>query len=264
MHHNPHDTCHHANLQANNACPFRFFAGTFPITRAARVIQPLTRTSPPPRTHPIGSAAAGTLSCLRFLKYPVCAPGPLLRLGRAGSVSGQVRRRRTSALGGHRRPSRVVAEPLWHAAGSRYNVRRSRQVFGSRPGPESGSVRSGCVTTLGGVHTVRLRLTALPEMHPCLLWNDILAAATAVLEEDVASRSYPVLLRIDEVPGYGSGEVRLEIVPAGVSRGDVAKVRRTYESHRLVELAAIAVAGLALFCAGGHQIRARTTRRELR
>jgi hypothetical protein len=77
---------------------------------------------------------------------------------------------------------------------------------------------------------VRLRLTALPEMHPCLLWNDILAAATAVLEEDVASRSYPVLLRIDEVPGYGSGEVRLEIIPAGVSRGDVAKVRRTYES----------------------------------
>ena len=102
---------------------------------------------------------------------------------------------------------------------------------------------------------MRLRLTALPEMHPCLLWNDILAAATAVLEQDAASRSYPVFLQIHEIPDYGSGEVRLEIVPAGVSRGDVAKVRRTYESHRLVELAAIAVAGLALFCAGGHQIR---------
>ncbi len=92
--------------------------------------------------------------------------------------------------------------------------------------------RIGCVTTLGGAHTVRLRLTALPEMHPCLLWHDILAAATAVLDQDAASRSYPVFLQIHEIPGYGSGEVYLEIVPAGVSRGDVAKVRRTYENHR--------------------------------
>jgi hypothetical protein len=35
-------------------------------------------------------------------------------------------------------------------------------------------------------------------------------------------------------------------------RGPVSGV---HFSHRLVELAAIAVAGLALFCAGGHQIR---------
>jgi len=102
---------------------------------------------------------------------------------------------------------------------------------------------------------VRLKLTALPEMHPCLLWNDILAAAVAVLEQDAASRSYPLSLQIQEIPGYGSSEVQLEITVAGVPRGDVAKARRTYESHRLVELAAIAVAGLALFCAGGHQIR---------
>jgi hypothetical protein len=111
-----------------------------------------------------------------------------------------------------------------------------------------------CATSLG-VHTVRLKLTALPEMHPCLLWNDVLAATAAVLEQDAASRSHPVFLQIQEIPGYGSGEVRIEIAVAGVPRGDVAKARRTYESHRRVELAAIAVAGLALFCAGGHQIR---------
>jgi len=103
--------------------------------------------------------------------------------------------------------------------------------------------RDGRLTT--GVHTVRLKLTGLPEMHPCLLWNDILAAAVAVVEQDTASRSYPVFLQIQEIPGYGSGEVQLEITVAGVPRGDVAKARRTYASHRLVELAAIAVAGSA-------------------
>jgi hypothetical protein len=102
---------------------------------------------------------------------------------------------------------------------------------------------------------VKLKLTELPEMHPCLLWNDIQAAAVAVLEQDASNRSYPVSLQIQEVPGYGTGELTLEIVGAGVQRGDVAKVRRTYESHRLVELAAIALAGLGLFASGGHQIR---------
>ena len=103
--------------------------------------------------------------------------------------------------------------------------------------------------------TLRLKLTELPEMHPCLLWNDILAAAVAVLEQGPTNRSYAVSVQFQEIPGYGSGEMSLEVVAAGVSRGDVAKVRRTYESHRLVELAAIAVAGLSLYCSGGHQIR---------
>ena len=40
-----------------------------------------------------------------------------------------------------------------------------------------------------------------------------------------------------------------------MTRGQIGKVRRTYESHRLIELAAIAIAGLGLFAAGGHQIR---------
>jgi hypothetical protein len=41
----------------------------------------------------------------------------------------------------------------------------------------------------------------------------------------------------------------------GVPAASVAKARRTYEAHRLVELSAVAVAGLSLFEAGGHQIR---------
>ncbi len=38
-------------------------------------------------------------------------------------------------------------------------------------------------------------------MHPSLLWNDILAASTAVLEQDAMRRSYPVLPKIHEIPG---------------------------------------------------------------
>lgn len=100
-----------------------------------------------------------------------------------------------------------------------------------------------------------MRLRDLPDMHPCLLWNDILAAAVAVLEKQTPGTSHAVFLQLEEIPAYGSGDVNLEIVATGVTREEVAKVRRTYESHRLVELAAIGVAGLALFCSGGHQIR---------
>jgi hypothetical protein len=45
------------------------------------------------------------------------------------------------------------------------------------------------------------------------------------------------------------------IEPTGVSPARVARIRRTYEAPRLVELAAIAIAGLGLYHAGGHEIR---------
>ena len=44
------------------------------------------------------------------------------------------------------------------------------------------------------------------------------------------------------------------IDPAGVSAQQIARVCRTYKPSRRVELAAIAVAGLALHHAGGHEI----------
>jgi hypothetical protein len=45
------------------------------------------------------------------------------------------------------------------------------------------------------------------------------------------------------------------IEPAGVTADRIVRVRRTYEPSRLVELAAIAVAGAALHHTGGHEIR---------
>jgi hypothetical protein len=92
-------------------------------------------------------------------------------------------------------------------------------------------------------------------MHPCLLWDDIVAAAVAVFDE----RRFPAPIRfgldVDGVPLCRSGQLELRIVKGGVPSSQIVRVRRTFESHRLVELAAIAVAGLGLFAAGGHQIR---------
>lgn len=101
---------------------------------------------------------------------------------------------------------------------------------------------------------VPVRLTDLPVMHPELLWETIIAATAAVLGEEAASPPHPFALTVENVPGFGSDECRLLIDPQEVGVKQLAQVRRTYEPSRLVELAAIAVAGLGLHAAGGHEI----------
>jgi hypothetical protein len=102
---------------------------------------------------------------------------------------------------------------------------------------------------------VALRLVDLATMHPRLLWETIVTAAAAVLSEKGNAEPYPFALTVQNVPGFGDGELRMAIDPVGVSLDWVARVRRTYEPSRLVELAAIAVCGLGLYQAGGHEIR---------
>lgn len=102
---------------------------------------------------------------------------------------------------------------------------------------------------------MKVRLTNLPQMHPCLLWDDIMLATAAVLNDRTATQRNQISLVVDDVPHSECGEATLEIIASDLPVEGIARVRRTYEGHRLVELAAIAVAGLALFQAGGHQIR---------
>lgn len=99
-----------------------------------------------------------------------------------------------------------------------------------------------------------VRLVDLPAMHPQLLWETIITAAAVVLSDVATKPPYPVALTIEGVPGFGSDEGRLLIDPEGISPTRLAQARRTYEPSRLVELAAIAVAGLVLHYAGGHEI----------
>lgn len=89
---------------------------------------------------------------------------------------------------------------------------------------------------------------------PSVALESILTATAAVLEDLSAPAPYPVTLTVENVPGFGSETCRLLIDPAGVSPNHVARIRRTYEPSRLVELAAIAVTALGLHHAGGHEI----------
>jgi hypothetical protein len=99
------------------------------------------------------------------------------------------------------------------------------------------------------------RIADLAIMHPRLLWDDIGAAAAAVLAELTTPAPYLLVMVVRDVSNFADRTLRLTIDTDGVSAEQVARVRRTYEPSRLVELAAIAIAGLALYHAGRHEIR---------
>lgn len=101
---------------------------------------------------------------------------------------------------------------------------------------------------------VTVRLMDLPDMHPRLLWDTIIIAAAVVLSERGASSSVAFPLSIQNVPGFGDGDVRLLLDPVDVLPDRMMRIRRTYEPSRLIELAAIAIAGIGLYYAGGHEI----------
>jgi hypothetical protein len=102
---------------------------------------------------------------------------------------------------------------------------------------------------------ISVRLIDLAMMHPRLLWADIGAAALAVLDDAGAQAPFPFQLAIRDVPGFGSGTLRMAIGPDEIPPAHVARLRRTHDPSRLVELAGIAIAGLGLYHAGGHEIR---------
>jgi hypothetical protein len=102
---------------------------------------------------------------------------------------------------------------------------------------------------------ISVRLIDLTIMHPRLLWEDIVAAAVVILNHTGVQAPFPVELTVEELPRFGSAQLRLAIDPVGIASEHVSRLQRTYESSRLVELAAIAVVGPGLYHAGGHEIR---------
>ena len=61
-------------------------------------------------------------------------------------------------------------------------------------------------------------------MHPCLLWDDIIAAAVAVLDKRGFSAPFQFALEVEDVPNFGNGKIDLQIVKSGISGAQVAKV----------------------------------------
>jgi hypothetical protein len=101
---------------------------------------------------------------------------------------------------------------------------------------------------------VTVRLVDLAGMHPRLLWDTIIYATAAVLAGIQSSPPFRFPLTIQDVPGFGDGELSLLLDPVDVPDDRLIRVRRTYEPSRLIELAAIAIAGIGLHHTGGHEI----------
>jgi hypothetical protein len=97
-------------------------------------------------------------------------------------------------------------------------------------------------------------LLALSEMHPELEWQEMAAATVAVLEDRGLEAPFRFHLELIDVPGFGSERLNLAINRTGIPAERVARIRRTYEVSRRIELAAIALAALGLYHGGGHEI----------
>jgi hypothetical protein len=102
---------------------------------------------------------------------------------------------------------------------------------------------------------VLCRLVDLPEMHPRLLWDSIIVATAAILEDRFHELPRRMPLELQDIPGFGSDELTPNIDCGGIDGDRIARLRRTYEPSRQVELAAIAIAALGLSIAGNHEIR---------
>jgi hypothetical protein len=92
-------------------------------------------------------------------------------------------------------------------------------------------------------------------MHPRLLWSEIIAAAGILLNESGKSAPFAFELAVDGVAGFGSELLPMRIDASGIPPAQLTALRRTYDLARLVELAAIAIAGIGLHAAGGHEIK---------
>src|SRR2546422_986234 len=99
-----------------------------------------------------------------------------------------------------------------------------------------------------------VKLSDLPLLHTQLLWRDLRLSAVAVLSERVVKRRLSFDLSIREVPGFADDSLRINIDTGRIRQAELMRVRRTYELPRLIEFADIAIAGLGLYYAGGHQI----------
>ncbi len=99
------------------------------------------------------------------------------------------------------------------------------------------------------------RLLNLPQWHPCLIWDQIIAATAAVVHERTATTAAEFNITVEDVPGFGNDELKLSLQLKGISDARIAAVKRTFETARLIEFAAIGLAGMVLHVTGGHEIR---------
>jgi hypothetical protein len=98
------------------------------------------------------------------------------------------------------------------------------------------------------------RLVDLRRINRRLTWDSHIPAAKAVFDQQGFEPPYRIRLSCEDVPNFGSDETILTIDPEGIADSAVEMIRRTFDVPTLVEMAAIAIAGVVLFHAGGHRI----------
>jgi len=101
---------------------------------------------------------------------------------------------------------------------------------------------------------VAVSLSGLPQMHPLLLWEPIIPAAFLVFQQRGMEPPYRFVMAIEDLPGFGTDMLELAIETPGISPLTIERCERTFEVSRLIEFAAIAIAGLTLHAAGGHEL----------
>ena len=101
---------------------------------------------------------------------------------------------------------------------------------------------------------VAVSLSGLPQMHPLLLWEPIIPAAFLVFQQRGMEPPYRFVMAIEDLPGFGTDMLELAIETPGISPLMIERCERTFELSRLIEFAAIAIAGLTLHAAGGHEL----------
>jgi hypothetical protein len=101
---------------------------------------------------------------------------------------------------------------------------------------------------------IAVRFNDLPILHPELSWDHMSAAAVSIFLERGAATPFGFELTVQDVPGFDDDLLKMKIDPGRIADSHVARVRKTYDRTRLIEMAAIALAGLGLYYSGGHVI----------
>jgi hypothetical protein len=78
---------------------------------------------------------------------------------------------------------------------------------------------------------VALPRVDLAAMHPLLLWDTIIPATAAVFADTRAGLPWAFALTVTDVPGFGSGELRLLVDPSCVSEDRIRRACAGPMSH---------------------------------
>jgi hypothetical protein len=101
---------------------------------------------------------------------------------------------------------------------------------------------------------IEVQLTDLYGLHPLLAWDELIGATALVMREKKIA-PFRCDIEIVDVPLFDGDGLQLVIHADGINVGQLAKRKRTIERPRLIENAAIALAGLVIYHACGFEIK---------